>query len=97
LQSDFEASVGARHGLTRGVEGSRADHQTVQHWYGKQADQAARLAAAEQRAEKLLRGSHVLARELAKHAPDRAKALGLVKEPALERKEKQRNDDGMSM
>ncbi|WP_196755152.1 MobV family relaxase [Burkholderia multivorans] len=33
LQGDFAASVGARHGLVRGVEGSRADHQTIKQWY----------------------------------------------------------------
>jgi hypothetical protein len=35
LQTDFAEQVGKRHGLKRGVKGSRAEHQTVRTWYGK--------------------------------------------------------------
>ncbi|UKE48504.1 MobV family relaxase [Xanthomonas cerealis] len=33
LQTDFAAQVGKRHGLVRGVEGSRAKHTTVREFY----------------------------------------------------------------
>ena len=33
MQTDFAKAVGARHGLTRGVEGSKAQHQRVQRFY----------------------------------------------------------------
>lgn len=33
LQTEFHERVGARHGLTRGVEGSKAQHQRVQRFY----------------------------------------------------------------
>jgi hypothetical protein len=35
MQTDFTEKVGARHGLSRGVEGSKAKHQTVKEFYGK--------------------------------------------------------------
>lgn len=80
LQSDFATSVGARHGLVRGVENSRATHQTIKQWYGRQADQAAKLAAAEQRADRLLRGAKVLSRAVVERAPELARELGLTKD-----------------
>ena len=78
LQGDFAASVGARHGLVRGVEGSRADHQTIKQWYTQQADRDKRLATAEQRAEKLLKGVAVFSRKVAEKAPELARELGLT-------------------
>jgi len=33
MQTDFAAQVGAKHGLERGIEGSRATHQTVKRYY----------------------------------------------------------------
>ncbi|WP_075123054.1 MobV family relaxase [Burkholderia paludis] len=81
MQSDFAASVGAHHGLARGVEGSCADHQTIRRWYGEQAARDARLAAAEQRAERLLRGVTVLSRRVAEKAPALARELGLAESP----------------
>ena len=33
MQTDFAERVGERHGLERGIEGSRAKHQTVQRYY----------------------------------------------------------------
>lgn len=78
MQSDFAASVGARHGLVRGVEGSRADHQTIKNWYGEQAARDSRLAAAEQRADRLLKGVAVLSRKVAEKAPELARELGLT-------------------
>lgn len=35
MQTDFTARVGERHGLRRGVENSRARHQTVRAFYGR--------------------------------------------------------------
>ena len=46
MQTDFAANVGARHGLERGIKGSRAKHQRVQRHYGlvnRAADQVAEL------------------------------------------------------
>ena len=46
MQTDFAATVGARHGLERGIKGSRAKHERVRRHYGlvNQAhDQAAEL------------------------------------------------------
>lgn len=46
MQTDFAATVGARHGLERGIKGSRARHERVRRHYGlvNQAhDQAAEL------------------------------------------------------
>ncbi|MCW5263608.1 hypothetical protein D5045_26860 [Verminephrobacter eiseniae] len=46
MQTDFAANVGARHGLERGIKGSRARHERVKRHYGlvNQAhDQAAEL------------------------------------------------------
>ena len=46
MQTDFAATVGARHGLERGIKGSRAKHERVKRHYGlvNQAhDQAAEL------------------------------------------------------
>ena len=46
MQTDFAANVGARHGLDRGIEGSRAKHQRVKRHYGlvnRAADQVAEL------------------------------------------------------
>lgn len=37
MQTDFSARVGERHGLRRGVEKSRAKHQTVRAFYGRLA------------------------------------------------------------
>lgn len=37
MQTDFVTHVGARHGLRRGVEKSRAKHQTVRAFYGRLA------------------------------------------------------------
>jgi len=34
MQTDFAERVGKHHGLERGIEGSRAKHQTVQRYYG---------------------------------------------------------------
>jgi hypothetical protein len=34
MQSEFAGRVGQRHGLERGIEGSRARHQTVKEFYG---------------------------------------------------------------
>lgn len=38
LQTDFAQSVGVKHGLERGVEGSKAKHQTVKQFYAKLND-----------------------------------------------------------
>jgi hypothetical protein len=35
LQTDFAVAVGARHGLARGVKGSKAEHKTLRQWYGE--------------------------------------------------------------
>jgi hypothetical protein len=35
MQTDFAQQVGQRHALARGIEKSRARHQTVREWYGK--------------------------------------------------------------
>lgn len=35
LQTDFAQSVGIKHGLERGIEGSKAKHQTVKQFYAK--------------------------------------------------------------
>jgi hypothetical protein len=78
MQSDFAASVGARHELVRGVEGSRAHHQTIKRWYGEQANHDSKLAAAEQRADRLLKGIRVLSRKVAEKAPEVARELGLT-------------------
>jgi hypothetical protein len=46
MQTDFAATVGAQHGLERGIKGSRAKHERVRRHYGlvNQAhDQAAEL------------------------------------------------------
>jgi hypothetical protein len=46
MQTDFADNVGARHGLERGIKGSRAKHQRVQRHYGlvnRAADQVAEL------------------------------------------------------
>jgi DNA repair ATPase RecN len=46
MQTDFATNVGARHGLERGIKGSRAKHERVKRHYGlvNQAhDQAAEL------------------------------------------------------
>ena len=46
MQTDFAANVGARHGLERGIKGSRAKHERVQRHYGlvnRAADQVAEL------------------------------------------------------
>lgn len=38
LQTDFAQSVGVKHGLERGVQGSKAKHQTVKQFYAKLSD-----------------------------------------------------------
>ena len=46
MQTDFAVRVGARHGLERGINGSRAKHQRVKRHYGlvnRAADQVAEL------------------------------------------------------
>ena len=46
MQTDFAANVGARHGLERGIKGSRAKHERVSRHYGlvnQAADKAAEL------------------------------------------------------
>lgn len=46
MQTDFAANVGARHGLERGIKGSRAKHERVKRHYGlvnQAADKAAEL------------------------------------------------------
>ena len=46
MQTDFAANVGARHGLERGIKGSRAKHERVKRHYGlvnRAHDQAAEL------------------------------------------------------
>lgn len=46
MQTEFAQVVGARHGLERGIKGSRAKHQRVQRHYGlvnRAADQVAEL------------------------------------------------------
>jgi hypothetical protein len=46
MQTDFAATVGARHGLERGIKGSRAKHERVSRHYGlvnQAADKAAEL------------------------------------------------------
>ena len=46
MQTDFAANVGARHGLERGIKGSRAKHERVKRHYGlvnQAADQAHEL------------------------------------------------------
>lgn len=35
MQTEFADAVGRRHGLERGIEGSRATHQQVRQWYGQ--------------------------------------------------------------
>jgi len=35
MQTEFADAVGRRHGLERGIEGSRATHQRVRQWYGE--------------------------------------------------------------
>lgn len=35
LQTDFAKRVGQRHGLVRGIEGSKAKHQRVKSWYAQ--------------------------------------------------------------
>lgn len=34
MQTSFAKAVGARHGLSRGIEGSKARHEAVKHFYG---------------------------------------------------------------
>lgn len=46
MQTDFAANVGARHGLERGIKGSRAKHERVKRHYGlvnQAADKVAEL------------------------------------------------------
>ena len=46
MQTDFAATVGAQHGLERGIKGSRAKHERVSRHYGlvnRAADQVAEL------------------------------------------------------
>lgn len=43
LQTDFAAQVGQRHGLSRGIEGSKATHQTVKEWYAQAAQHGQHL------------------------------------------------------
>ena len=80
LQTDFSASVGALHGLVRGIQNSRASHQTIKQWYGRQINLETRLAAAEYRATTLLKGAQVLRRKVAERAPELARDLGLIKD-----------------
>lgn len=35
MQTDFAEKVGNKHGLKRGIEGSKAKHQTVKNWYAQ--------------------------------------------------------------
>ena len=35
MQTDFARSVGAKHGLQRGIEGSKAKHQSIKDWYAQ--------------------------------------------------------------
>jgi hypothetical protein len=35
MQTDFAKKVGAKHGLERGIEGSKATHQAVKDWYAQ--------------------------------------------------------------
>ncbi|HHF8530800.1 TPA: MobV family relaxase, partial [Escherichia coli] len=35
MQTDFAKTVGARHGLERGIEGSKAHHQTIKDFYAQ--------------------------------------------------------------
>lgn len=39
MQTDFAEKVGKRHGLERGLEGSRATHRTIKEFYGELHDQ----------------------------------------------------------
>jgi len=43
LQTDFAAQVGQQHGLGRGIEGSKAKHQTVKEWYAQAAQRGQHL------------------------------------------------------
>ena len=49
MQTEFADQVAQRHGLERGIEGSRAHHQTVREWYG-QLEQPARHVRIEPKA-----------------------------------------------
>lgn len=46
MQTDFHESVGVRHGLARGIKGSKATHRTVKSWYGKIPELPPRVAHA---------------------------------------------------
>lgn len=35
MQTDFAGDVGAKHGLQRGIEGSKAKHQSIKDWYAQ--------------------------------------------------------------
>lgn len=66
MQTDFAQAVGARHGLARGVEGSKAQHQRVQRFYRA-------LSLAQQPAPALTKGD---AWEILKgNTPDAVKRL----------------------
>ncbi len=43
MQTDFHAVVGASRGLSRGVEGSTADHVSIKNWYAENAKAVAAL------------------------------------------------------
>jgi hypothetical protein len=67
---------------------------TLKQHERQQADLQAKLTQAEQRSEKLLKGAQQLVRELAQHAPERARELRLVVEK--EAPQRGRSGPGMS-
>lgn len=46
MQTEFHEQVGAKHGLARGIKGSRATHQTVKAFYKNLPDLPPRIASA---------------------------------------------------
>ena len=65
MQTEFAQEVGKHHGLERGVEGSRARHTRIQHYYGRVNEATPRTPPIDVPEPKLIEGKEAYARRVA--------------------------------
>lgn len=72
MQTHFAENVGARHGLERGIEGSRASHVTIKEFYARTHAAEMDLESVETSKERLI----VEKRHFQQHRRDRPHVRG---------------------
>jgi hypothetical protein len=70
MQTDFAEKVGQQHGLQRGLEGSKARHTSIQHYYARVNEATPKTPSIDVPEAKLLEGKETYGRRVAQSVLD---------------------------